>query len=171
MSVPISPFPAPLPHNQQERGFQTHRQIKVILPQITTRIRRLHNHLLPGDRPTRKRQLIALAAPLHLRLPRQLHSREPVRQRVADRPGRIAGAHVRAAAGIAAALGRAAVVERLVIAVARLHGALGEALAGPRARRLAAVPVARRLALTLLRGGEGGKKGGEEDEGVHAWWW
>lgn len=117
----------------------------MILTQITTRITSLDNHLLPTHRPTRKSQLITSAAPSRLRLAGNTHGGPPVAKSLVDGPGALVGAHVGGAAVVAGALGGPVVVERLVLLAARADHLAAVGLGRPRARRLAAVPVPRRL--------------------------
>lgn len=53
------------------------------LPNIRTRIRSLHNHLLPTNRPARESELIALTA----RRIGSRHSREAVGEIIGHGPG------------------------------------------------------------------------------------
>lgn len=66
----------------------------MILPQITPRITSLHNHLLPRDRATRKRQLIAGTAPRRLRLSGDAHGGPAVRSSLVDGPRGLIRTHV-----------------------------------------------------------------------------
>ena len=88
---------APPPSKHSMTKIHTHRNIKLRTPNITPRIRRLHNHLLPRNSPARKRKLIARTA---RRAPR-VHSREAVGQVVGDGPRGLRAAHVGAPAGAA----------------------------------------------------------------------
>ena len=134
----------------------------MVVPQVPSRVGRLHNHLLALQRRARESELVAGTAPRGLVAPRNVDGGPAVGEGVADGPGALVGAHEGAAAAVAAGLGVAAVVERAVVLVARLDGAGRRALARPGARRLAAVPVARGLARGLREGhgGEDGQEGG-----------
>lgn len=132
----------------------------MIIPQVPPGIRRLHNQLLPIHRPTRKRQLVARAAPARLVTPRDVDRRPAVRVRRVDGPRGLRRAHKGRPAAVAPGLGVAAVVEGAVALVARAHGRRRVALLGPAAGGLAAVPVAGRLAGA---GGALGEGGGEEE--------
>lgn len=145
---------------KKRQGQGTYRDIKVVLAEIATSVGRLHNHLLAIDRPTRKSKLVAGAAPVRLSLAVDAHRRPAVGEVVVDGPRAVARAHVRAAAVVAAGRGAAAVVEGVVAPITRAEGSLGQAtLARPRARGLAAVPVAGRGS------GAAGLRGGADDEG------
>lgn len=91
---------------------------------------------------------------------------EPVGDFVADGPGRVVGA---SKGGAAVTAGRGVGIgDGVVVVVTRRHGLAHGRLAGPRARRLATIPVPRRPA----GAGEGGRRGGgrqeaEERLGVH----
>ena len=139
-----------------EEKQATNSKIKVVVPQVPSRVGRLHNHLLALQRRARKGELVAGTAPRGLVAPRDVDGGPAVRQRVTDGPGALVGAHEGAAAIVATGFGVATVVERVVVLVTRLDGAGRRALARPGARRLAAVPVARGLA-SGLRDGHGGK--------------
>lgn len=117
----------------------------MILPQVTPRITRLHDHLLPANRPARERELVARAAPRGLGLAGELDGGPAVAQLVGDGPGALVGAHVGRAAAVAARARGAVVVERRVGARARPDELAAVRLLRPPARRLAAVPVPRRL--------------------------
>lgn len=123
----------------------TYRKIKMVIPQITPRVTSLHDHLLPAHRSTRKREFITSAAPRSLRLTRQLNSSPTVTNGVVDGPRGLVATHEGGAAGVARALGRAPVVERLVALAARPDHLPAVRLLRPRAARLAAVPVPCRL--------------------------
>lgn len=145
---------------------RAYRQVKMIVSQITSRIRSLHDQLLPVHRPARKRQLVAGAAPGRLVGAGDVDRRPAVRRRLVDGPGALARAHEGVAAVVAPGLGVAAVVEGAVVLVARLHGTGRVALLRPAARGLAAVPVAGRLAAARGALGRRGEEEGEEgDEG------
>jgi hypothetical protein len=152
--------------NAGGQGNKTNRQIKVIIPQITPSIRRLHNQLLPVNRPARERQLVASTAPRRLVAARNVDGRPAVGHGVVDGPGRLGGTHEGAAAVVAPALGVAAVTEGAVVLVARRDGVGRVTLLGPAARRLAAVPVPRRLAGPgRALSGDGEEEGEEAEEG------
>lgn len=139
--------------NQDSKGkwnicttpIRTHRNIKVILPQITPRIRSLHDHLLARDGPARERELVAGAAPCLLVGAGELDGGPAVGRGLIDGPGALVGAHVGAAADavVAAALGIGS-AQGPVALVARLHELARVGLEPPSAARLAAVPVPRR---------------------------
>jgi hypothetical protein len=161
----------------------------VVLAQVAAGVGDLHDELLALDGGGRKGQLVAGAAPLLLVAVGQLGGREAVADGVVDGPRRLRGAHEGAAAVVAARLGVAAVVERAVVLVARLHGALGEvALLRPSARqsiqhadtvrwteerrvsparRLAAVPVPRGVAV-LGQHRDGQQRGRDGEEETHS---
>ena len=119
---------------ERKKVRKTNSQIKLRLPNITPRIRRLHHHLLPLHGPTRERQLIARATARVARA----HGREAIRQVVGDGPGRLVAAHVGAAAG--APRLHVGVGERLVLNVAGADGGGDAVFAGPGAGGFAAVP-------------------------------
>lgn len=147
---------------KEKKRKYTNSQIKLRLPNITPRIRRLHHHLLPLHRPTRKRQLIASATAW---VPRA-HGREAVGQVFGHGPGRLVAAHVGAAAG--AARLDVGVGEGLVFDVAGLYGGCDAIFAGPGAGGFAAVPVwGREISLGCgERDGEGRGSGGCTSSGL-----
>ncbi len=138
----------------------------MVVPQITARVRRLHDELLALDRPAREGQLVAGATPARLVAPGHVHRRPAVAVRLVDGPRAVVGAHEGAAAIVAAGLGVATVVERPVALVAGAHGRRRIALLGPAARRLAAVPVPGRLAVARRAlGGRLEEEGQQRKEG------
>lgn len=160
----------------KRKGTETYRKVKVVIAQITTSVGRLHHHLLARDRPGCEGELVAGAAPARLVAARDAHRRPAVRQVLADRPRPVRAAHVRRPALLAPGRRRPAVLERVVVDVARPHGVVRPRRVGrPRARRLAAVPVPRRAARArrLRRrqrghvGREEGEEGREGNGGLH----
>ena len=103
----------------------------MIIRQIPTGIRRLHNHLLAADGPASEGQLVAGAAPGRLVAALDADGRPAVRRRLVDRPRALVGAHEGGAAAVAPGPRVAAVVEDLVVAVACLDGRARVALHGP----------------------------------------
>lgn len=117
----------------------------MILPQIAPGITSLHDHLLARDGAARERELVAGAAPRGLGLPGDAHGGPAVAEVGADGPGALRRAHVGGAARVAARARGAVVVQRPVGLRARPDQLAAVRLGRPPARRLAAVPVARRL--------------------------
>ena len=132
----------------------------MVVPQVPSRVGRLHNHLLALQRRARESELVAGTAPRGLVAPRDVDGGPAVGERIIDGPGALVGAHESAAAIVATGLGVSPVVKRAVVLVARLNGAGRRALARPGTRRLAAIPVARGLARGLRDGY--GRKDGQE---------
>ncbi|KFY84265.1 hypothetical protein V500_09447 [Pseudogymnoascus sp. VKM F-4518 (FW-2643)] len=131
----------------------------LILAKVTTRIRRLHDHLLARHRAARKGQLVAGTAPARLRPTRYRDRSVSICQAVRDGPWALIRAHVGWATVVAGGLG-VWVGEHVVVLVTGLHGAALEGgLACPGAGWLAAVPVAG----CLPRAGDGEGGGGEEE--------
>lgn len=143
----------------------------MILPQITTRIGSLHNHLLPRHSTARETQLVTSTAPLRFVTARDPHGGEAVGQIVRDGPGRLGAAHVRSAARVAPAARGAAVRQGVVVAVTGRYGTDGEGggwdFAWPSAGGFTAVPVAccRSCACGLGVCLWGEEEEGEEEEG------
>ena len=140
---------AALPPTRSIQGRETYGQIKLCRTNISTSVRRLHNHCLPFDRGARERQFIARAA----RRVAATDGRKAVSHVVIDGPWCLIGARVGGAA-LAAGLG-IAVAEGLVAGVADFDGG-GGAFPGPGARGFAAVPVASCCARGSARGGSEG---------------
>ncbi len=131
----------------------------MILSQIATGVTSLHDQLLAGDGSARERELVTGTAPGRLGLAREAHGGPPVAQGLVDGPGALVRAHVGGAAGVAAGPGGAVVVERRVRLGACPDKPPAVRLLRPAARRLATVPVARRLpgARGPLRRGQPGE--------------
>lgn len=134
----------------------------MVLAQVAAGIAGLDNHLLAADGPARESELVAGAAPRGLGLAGDAHGSPTVAERVADGPGALVRAHVGGAAVVAARLGRAVVVEGRVRSRARPDQLPAVRLQRPPARRLAAVPVARRLSGTRRPLSRGQSRDGDE---------
>lgn len=140
----------------------TYSKIKLRAPNITPRIRRLHHHLLPLDRPARERKLVASTASRA----RAVDGREPVREVVADGPWRLVRAHVGRAAG-AAGCG-VLVAEGLVVDVAGFDGGGDARLVAPGAAGFAAVPG---MGVSGRKRSEGGGGFGKRRRTSSEWWY
>ena len=106
----------------------------MVVPQITTRVCSLDNHLLAIDRARGKGQFIARAAPGLLVTPRDIDGRPAVGKGRVQGPWALRRAHKGIAAGVAARPCGAVVVERSVVLVARLDLAVVALFCPPAAR-------------------------------------
>lgn len=124
-------------------GGETYTDIELIGAQIATRIRSLHNHLLPSHGTTRERKFITSTAPALLSSSSNVHSGVSICQVIGDSPGRFVGAHVRSSA-ITARDG-IGVSQWVVVDIASFHGSGTRSecgLARPGTGWLTAIPVA-----------------------------
>jgi len=153
----------------------------MIIPQIPTRIRGLHHHLLPLQPATRERQFITSAAPARLVAPGHVNCRPSVTGRLVHRPRTLSRTHECVPAAVATGFCVPAVVEGSVVLVACLYRVRGVALTRPGTRGFAAVPIAGGFscaggALGKDRGEEGKerKEDGEGEmhfgDGLRGWW-
>ena len=127
----LLPQPNLSPQKKGKKKKKTHSDIKVIIPEIPAGVRSLDNHLLALHGAARKSELVASAAPVRLVRARDVYGGPAVCHRLVDRPGALVGAHEGVAAAVAPRAGVPAVVEGLVVLVARLDRVCVVALSGP----------------------------------------
>lgn len=108
-----------------------HGNIKVVVSKITARVGRLDNHLLARNGARREGQLIAGTAPLSLVAALDVDGGPSIRHRLVDSPRALVRAHVRAATAVATRPRVSAIVQGVVVPVARKEWLRAVTLEGP----------------------------------------
>jgi hypothetical protein len=98
----------------------THGYVELVASEIASRIRRLNNHLLPGNSTTRERQLITRTTPARFTSTRNIDRRISICQVIVHSPWRLIRALVGAAT--VAARRRVVVGQRVVRDIAGSDG-------------------------------------------------